>query len=416
MAIEREYTLIVQKQKSILNDVLSISTDDDGVSIYLRLLGSSYFDINKHKYLYSKIAVCDKYKIIKENDITPIVDNRILFKINYDLTNLLTVGQYQLYIRLIDDRGQCLTLPPIRFECIKTPLTALTLSEGEIEETQIDNTSIQDLGEDIPVYLDDGSYNSTIWSTGDLITASKMNKIESALNNEIDNTIQIKDALELLNKEKGYILKESTPNEPVLICNLPKGNYIINGFIKDFETNSLVEVEDARYYVVYADDECSYVIQNLESDKIPILFKYDVVNNIKIAVKSNVEVLTTTTDVLHLTGSEYQFLDIGDLVTLKLPEGIDFTKIHLLIKPSSDLIITFPQIIWQEYPNIKANTLTEIILTYFNGYWYGNSINYAIDIYDGVISGETYIAENLAYSDYVGMITNALGEEYVLDE
>lgn len=378
MAIEREYTLIVQKQKSILNDVLSISTDDDGVSIYLRLLGSSYFDINKHKYLYSKIAVCDKYRIIKENDITPIVDNRILFKINYDLTNLLTVGQYQLYIRLIDDRGQCLTLPPIRFECIKTPLTALTLSEGEIEETQIDNTSIQDLGEDIPVYLDDGSYNSTIWSTGDLITASKMNKIESALNNEIDNTIQIKDALELLNKEKGYILKESTPNEPVLICNLPKGNYIINGFIKDFETNSLVEVEDARFYVVYVDDDCSYVLQNLKDDKIPILFKYDVVNNSKIAVKSNIEVLTTTTDVLQLTNSEYQFLNIGDLVTLKLPKGIDFTKIHLFIKPLSDLIITFPKIIWKEYPNIKGNILTEIILTYYNENWYGNSINYTI--------------------------------------
>ena len=51
MAIEREYTLIVQKQKSVLNDTLSISTDDNGVSVYLKLLGSSYFDINQHKYL-----------------------------------------------------------------------------------------------------------------------------------------------------------------------------------------------------------------------------------------------------------------------------------------------------------------------------------------------------------------------------
>ena len=378
MAIEREYTLIVQKQKSILNDILSISTDDNGVSIYLRLLGSSYFDINQHKYLYSKITVCDKYKIIKENDITPIVDNRILFKINYDLTNLLTIGQYQLYIRLIDDRGQYLTLPPIKLECIKTPLTELILSEGEIDTTQIDNTSIQNLGEDIDTYLQDGSYNRTIWQTGDMITSSKMNKIEDILNDEVDNTIKIIDAIELLNKEKGYSLKEGTVSEPIIISHLPRGNYIINGYIRNFESDSIIEVYDARYYIVYKDDTYSYIVRNLEKDKIPILFKYNADNNTVIPITCKVEILTTDTDVLQLTNYEYQFLDIGDLVTLKLPEGIDFTQIHLLIKPSSDLIITFPKITWEEYPIIKANILTEIILTYYNENWYGKAINYTI--------------------------------------
>lgn len=378
MAIEREYTLIVQKQKSILNDTLSISTDDEGVSVYLRLLGSSYFDINQHKYLYSKISICDKYKIIKENEITPIVDNRILFKINYDLTNLLTIGQYQLYVRLIDDRGQYLTLPPIKLECIKTPLSTLTLSEGEIDTTQIDNTSIQNLGEDIDTYLQDGSYNRTIWQTSDMITSSKMNKIEDVLNDEVDNTIKIKDAINSLNKEKGYNLKEGTPNEPVNIFNLPKGNYIVNGYIKDFDGTGIYEITNGRFYVMYKDNVSSYIIRNLENDKIPILFKYNANDSTIIPIRSNVEILNSNTDVLQLTNSEYQFLNIGDLVTLKLPEGIDFTKIHLLIKPTSDLVITFPKITWEEYPTIKANILSEIILTYYNETWYGKTINYTM--------------------------------------
>lgn len=376
MDIEREYTLIVQKQKSILNDSLSISTDDNGVSVYLRLLGSSYFDINKHKYMYSKITICDKYKIIKEDTITPIVDNRILFKISYELTDLLTVGEYQLYIRLIDDRGQYLTLPPIKLECIKTPLMPLTLDEGQIDSTQIDNSSIQTTGEEIPIYLSDGSYNRSIWKSSDLIASNKMNKIELALNDEIDNTIKIKNAIELLNKEKGYNLKEGTSTNPITICNLPKGNYIVNGYIKDFENSSMIEVSDARLYVVYKDEDCSYVLKNLEYDKIPILYKYDVINNISIPVRNDIQVLTTNTEVLQLTNFKYQFLNIGDLVKLKLPEGIDFTEIHLFLKPSSDLTITFPKIIWNEYPNIKANILTEITLVYYNENWYGKSINY----------------------------------------
>ena len=53
--MEREYTLIIQKQKSVLSEALSISKDDDGVSVYLRLLGSPFFDISKHNYTYSKI-------------------------------------------------------------------------------------------------------------------------------------------------------------------------------------------------------------------------------------------------------------------------------------------------------------------------------------------------------------------------
>lgn len=376
MDIEREYTLMVQKQKSVLNEMLSVSTDDDGVSIYLRLVDSSYFSMSKNKYLYSKITVCDKYKIIKENSITPIVDNRILFKISNDLTNLLTVGQYQIYIRLIDDRKQYLTLPPITMECVKTPLTTLEIEDGVIDESNIDNVAIAEVGEDIPSYLNDGSYNRTVWKTDDLITSSKMNKIENVLNDDVDNILEIKDAIEVLNKEKGYNLKTGTSSTPVKIYNLPVGNYIINGYVKDLSDSSVQEVEGARYYVVYKDEECSYILRNLSTDKIPILFKYDIYNNQVLAVTGQIKVLKTASDTLQLTNDKFQFLNVSDLVKLKLPENVDFTQIHLFILPTSDLTITFPKISWENYPVLNQDMFTEIILTCYNSVWYGKVNEY----------------------------------------
>ena len=375
--MEREYTLIIQKQKSILNDTLSISKDDNGVSIYLRLLGSPFFDISKHNDTYSKISITDKYKIIKENAITPIVDGRILFKINNDLTDVLEVGEYQLYVRLVDDRSQHYTLPPIKMECIKSnELSTLTLDEGIIEKSNIDNVSVQNLGEDISSYLTDGSYNRTIWETDDLITGNKMNKIESVLNDEVDNSIQFTQALKLLNKEKGYSLKEGTSTNPIKIYNLPVGNYIINGYIKDLSESSIQEVENARYYVVYKDEDCSYILRNLSTDKIPILLKYDVYHNQVLAVTGQVKEVKTTSDVLQLTNDRHQFLKISDLVKLKLPENVNFTQIHLFILPTSDLTVTFPKISWENYPVLNQDMFTEIILTCYNNVWYGNCKEY----------------------------------------
>lgn len=421
MDIEREYTLMIQKQKSILNEMLSISTDDNGVSVYLRLVDSSYFSKSKNRYLYSKIAICDKYKIIKENDITPIVDDRILFKINNDLTELLTVGEYSIYIRLIDERGNYLTLPPITMECIKTPLTNLEIADGTIEETNIDNTAIAEVGEDIPTYLNDGSYNRTVWRTGDLISSSKMNKIENTLNDEVDNTIQIKEALNVLNKEKGYNLKTGTASTPVRIYNLPVGNYIVNGYVKDLSDSTVQEVENARYYVVYKDEDCSYILRNLSTDKIPILFKYDLYNNQVLAVTGQIKTLKTTSDTLQLTNDEFQFLDIGDLVKLKLPENVDFTKIHLFILPKSNLTITFPRISWENYPVLKQDMFTEITLVCYNNVWYGKTHTFEKSIITTTYSEEVEFNANslgctFNYNDYKNIIKNTIGEEYIKNE
>lgn len=421
--MEREYTLIIQKQKSVLSEALSISKDDDGVSVYLRLLGSPFFDISKHNYTYSKISITDKYKVIKENAITPIVDNRILFKINNELTNVLEIGEYQLYIRLIDDRGQYYTLPPIKMECIKSnELSTLTLDEGTIEKGNVDNVSIQSLGEDIPSYLTDGSYNRTIWQTNDLITGNKMNKIESVLNDEVDNSIQFVQALELLNKEKGYNLKEGTSVNPINIYNLPVGNYILNGYIKDLSNSTVQEVENARYYVVYKDEDCSYILRNLSTDKIPILLKYDSYHNQVLAVTGQIKTLKTVSDTLQLTNDEFQFLSIGDLVKLKLPKNIDFTRIHLFILPTSDLTITFPKISWENYPLLKQDMFTEITLTCYNNVWYGKAHTFEKSTTTTATYSEetTFNANSVGcdfdYDDYKDIIKNTVGEEYIKNE
>ena len=59
--MKKEYSLIIDKQKSRLNRELSIYAHDRGVDIYFKLMNTSYLDLNSN-YLLSPIKV--KYYLV----------------------------------------------------------------------------------------------------------------------------------------------------------------------------------------------------------------------------------------------------------------------------------------------------------------------------------------------------------------
>ena len=63
--MKKEYSLIIDKQKSRLNRELSIYAHDRGVDIYFKLMNTSYLDLNSNYLLSDVVLVSPLKKQIK---------------------------------------------------------------------------------------------------------------------------------------------------------------------------------------------------------------------------------------------------------------------------------------------------------------------------------------------------------------
>ena len=80
-------------------------------------------------------------------------------------------------------------------------------------------------------------------------------------------------------------------------------------------------------------------------------------------------------NMLSLTTDKFQLATLKQDTTIKLPNVSKFTQIHLFFTTSDDLTLIFPSIRWQSQPNIVANKVYELILTYTTE-WLGGIVQY----------------------------------------
>jgi len=123
-------------------------------------------------------------EVIGKNNLT-ISDDVIKFTIDHSLTDDFNeIGIYKIQFHLYDNNNSRITIPPVQFEVKK--LLGLVGEEDVSHEYGIVDTSLSDYcivaddGEDLEAFLD-GKYIKTTWNSGDLITSSKLNKIEDAI-------------------------------------------------------------------------------------------------------------------------------------------------------------------------------------------------------------------------------------------
>ena len=148
-----------------------------------------------------------------------------------DLTEL---GNYDFQIRLINsDKTSRGTLPPVFAGIIiKAPVC-----EEEGVNYSVVNYSKAATGETLDVFDENGDYIKTTWISGDIITDSRLNKIEDALY-EINN-----DEVDL----SGYATKEHThtgylttvPSEYITETELNSKGYATETFV----TNKIAEAQ-----------------------------------------------------------------------------------------------------------------------------------------------------------------------------
>lgn len=414
--MKKEYSIIINKQKSVLNRELSIFSHDKGIDVYFKLMDTDYLDLSSN-YLLSDVVLISPLKKQIKSDIVPIIDNKILFTINNEIMNQIDeIGNYHVHIRLYDDKGGRMKLPYFIMSVLECEVEDDDLSYGATNVATIDNYKTAKYGKELRTFNADGSYNRTIWISGDVITDSKLNKLEQATSEIRDEILQHKTKLIELEESKGYTIKKGTEDTPIIISELSKGSYILKGWAKDFNSSTEIIYLDGNRnyaYITSNTDTYTYGLCCFNEDYFK-LYRFNKVKSIKEYVPDNLVKITAEDEKLTLTGDKYQYLVCDDINVIILPSIDEFAELHLYIKPTTDnLVIIFPAIRWKTKPDIIKDTLVEIKLTYIDEMWFG----------DAHICGDVYISQtsdsvdlDVTYQDYKDIISSTLGKDYVVNE
>ena len=376
--MKKEYSIIIDKQKSVLNRELSIYTHDKGVDIYFKLMNTSYLDLNS-KYLLSDVVLVSPLKKQIKSDVVPIIDNKILFTIDNQIMNQIDeVGQYHVHIRIYDEKGGRIKLPHFIMKVEECEIDDDDLPIASTNISAIDNSKVNKYGKELRIFNEDSSYNRTVWIGGDIITDSKLNKIELAINSTVDEILSMKEKLIELDKEKGYTLKHGTVDTPVILAELNKGTYIVDGYVKDFNETDAYFLENTKNYLYITNntEEVTYGLECFDNDDYFKLYKFNKLKNLKEQIVDYLHVVNLDEESkLNLTADKYQYLKTDIMSTIVLPKTDAFLELNLFIRPNVDnLVLMFPPIAWRTQPVLKRNVLCQIQLHYLNNAWYGDTV------------------------------------------
>ena len=141
--------------------------------------------------------------------VTPTENGTIIFKFTKEMIDEIPeLGTYDFQIRLFDDSQTSRITTPIVNDgiLIKEPLSMEEPGSNEVGVATV-NTAIVSTSEPLDVFDENGNYIETKWKNGDIITDSKLNKIEqgiSGVNTKLDgvHTHTNKDILDGITADK----------------------------------------------------------------------------------------------------------------------------------------------------------------------------------------------------------------------
>ena len=383
MALSREYTMTINKKTSVLNKNLTISTNDKGIDIIFRLIDCPYISLSLKKNLYARVILLDPLGKQIDSDVTSIIENRVLFRLTKNLmSNITEAGIYKLYIAIMDDKNNVNLLPPVKCTIEESEVEVRGLSVGLINQSGIDNALSTDYGNEISLFNADGSYNRTVWVSGDMITTARMNKLEDAVSNARDHILDIEEKLSLTSERNDLV---GTIISPIVIADLPKGFYRITGYIKDFTNKDVYELTGENYFVItYSDDRYSKMQRCLSTEKKFIKYKYDKILETIYLDEQELIVCEQAEGYVRLTLDEYQYIELLEDREAILPNPDGFTEIKVYIDAKESETLTFREVTWVDQLDLTLGTMSVIYLSYINGKWYGRTNSYE-DASDGSV-------------------------------
>ena len=198
--ISRDLTLIITDKSVSLDNSVTLYRYDRGITLKLKLQSDTY-DL-KDEITKARAIILRPNKKVSSTEVADIVDG--VFELHLDNTwtdNLGELGVYQIQLQLYGDNtdDECITIAPFSFE-VKNPIGIPTDSPAYVEIASANKYSTGRAVDDAPVGdLENGKYLKTSWIGGDLITAGKLNKVETAIDYLVSDSVN-------------HITKDEVPN------------------------------------------------------------------------------------------------------------------------------------------------------------------------------------------------------------
>ena len=262
--ITTDCKLTVSKNTAKLDEEIFLYKNDRNIKLLIEIVDNKYRyksdDLSnllvKYKASYAQVKWYKNAEVKKEFPIQATDDGKVVFVIEGQLIDEDTeLGDYDLQLRLLNESQESIRSLPI----IKGAVHILKplFEEGDIAtvNSAIADVSMLSLGGDaIDTYNSDGTYNQTNWESGDIISSSKLNKLEKVAKDNVDkvNKMPAKSIVEggkiYLAKEDGTKLDSGTE--------LPAGGStieVVNNLESDSTTAALSAAQGKALNTQYKD-------------------------------------------------------------------------------------------------------------------------------------------------------------------
>lgn len=250
-----ERTIDVKKGVGSIDEPVILYRGDKNVEIQFTIKNNPFKSKKNNLIPTFGQLVIDREATSIFSTVSSLSNEKVLFVITGQMIDELTeIGEYDFQIRLFnEEQTSRVTLPVINGGIIiKKPIC-----DGEENEENVANINKATVNDAIipysepeSVFNQDGNYNKTIWADGDLITDSKLNKVEDALDY-------------LVTESKTYATKEDIDN---LIPIIDKTGNPEGILYEDFEHGSGVYKLSGSFkfnnHVMQFGDDLVYVIKS----------------------------------------------------------------------------------------------------------------------------------------------------------
>ena len=267
MSIVKNLEIKINNDEARLSENVYVYQNDRGVQLKLKLnlvrtnyrsaVKSSFFESND--ILASATILKPNGSVIGKSK-SVVINDTITFTIDREFTDQVDeIGVYKVQFHLYDSENNRITIPPVEFE-VKELLGFIDESElehnfGVVDKSLSDSCLVAD-GDNELIIFADGRYIKTVWNSGDLVSSSKLNKIEEAIYN-LDGRFSIGE--EPISEDTRVWID---------VPNMDSSNYNINDTNSHSSYNVLLNKEAA-----YSGENTLLDILNSLSDKVDRLEK-----------------------------------------------------------------------------------------------------------------------------------------------
>lgn len=262
--ITTDCKLTVSKNTAKLDEEIFLYKNDRNIKLLIEIVDNKYRyksdDLSnllvKYKASYAQVKWYKNAEVKKEFPIQATDDGKVVFVIEGELINEDTeLGDYDLQLRLLNESQESIRSLPIIKGAVHILKPLFEESDIATVNSAVADVSMLSLdGDTIDTYNSDGTYNQTNWGSGDIISSSKLNKLEKVAKDNVDkvNKMPAKSIVEggkiYLAKEDGTKLDSGTE--------LPAGGStieVVNNLESDSTTAALSAAQGKALNTQYKD-------------------------------------------------------------------------------------------------------------------------------------------------------------------